>query len=269
MKNFENKTVLITGGAAGIGKIMARMMLQRKANVVLWDINPEMLQKTVQELSSLGKVSSYIVDVSVKEQIKAAADKTKASSGTVHAIINNAGIVVGKYFHEHSESDIERSMLINALAPMYITQQFLPAMMAQNEGHVCNIASSAGLISNPRMSVYASSKWAAVGWSDSLRLEMQQMGKNIQVTSIMPYYINTGMFAGVKSRIPILEPEAVAAKIIRSMEKGKIMVSTPSWIYTLVRMGQGFLSVRAFDWVAEKVLGIYHTMDTFTGHQKK
>ena len=65
--------------------------------------------------------------------------------------------------------------------------RILPEMMKENSGAICNIASSAGLISNPKMSVYAASKWAVNGWSDSLRLEMQQLGKNISVTTIMPF----------------------------------------------------------------------------------
>lgn len=83
--------------------------------------------------------------------------------------------MVGKYFHEHSTEEIQRTMNINANAPMYITQEFLPEMIKANSGSICNIASSAGLISNPKMSVYAASKWSVIGWSDSLRLEMKSM----------------------------------------------------------------------------------------------
>ena len=86
-------------------------------------------------------------------------------------------MVTGKYFHEHTHENIEQSMLINSCAPMHLTLEFLPEMMVRNHGAVCTVASSAGLISNPKMSVYAASKWAAVGWSDSVRLEMKQLGK--------------------------------------------------------------------------------------------
>jgi all-trans-retinol dehydrogenase (NAD+) len=76
------------------------------------------------------------------------------------------------------------------------------------------------MLSNPKMSVYAASKWAVTGWSDSLRLEMTQLHKNVHVTTVLPYYINTGMFDGVKSSImPILKPEKVAAKVIRAIAK--------------------------------------------------
>ena len=79
-------------------------------------------------------------------------------------------------------------MDVNANAPMLITKEFLNDMLDQNSGHICNIASSGGLISNPKMSVYAASKWSVIGWSDSLRLEMKLLKKNIHITTIMPYY---------------------------------------------------------------------------------
>ncbi len=141
-------------------------------------------------------------------------------------------------------------------------------MLDQNFGHICNIASSGGLVSNPKMTVYAASKWSVIGWSDSLRLEMKLLKKNINVTTIMPYYINTGMFDGVKSKIPILEPETAALTIIKAMEQKKRMVTIPGYMYRLTRIGQGFMSINVFDWFAGKVLGIYKTMEHFTGHKK-
>ena len=83
---------------------------------------------------------------------------------------------------------------INALAPMHITREFLPAMLAAGRDcRIVNIASAAGLVSNPRMSVYSASKWAVVGWSDSLRLELR--GTPVRVTTVCPSYVTTGMFA--------------------------------------------------------------------------
>ncbi len=150
---------------------------------------------------------------------------------------------------------------------MFITLEFLPGMFQKNEGHICNIASSAGLISNPKMSVYCASKWAAFGWSDSLRIEMEQLDKNIHVTTVTPYYISTGMFEGVKSVIPILKPEKVAKKVIRGIEKNKIYVSMP-WSVRFVRFAQGIFPVRFFDWFIGNVMGVYKTMTTFKGHQQ-
>src|SRR5690606_282981 len=100
-----------------------------------------------------------------------------------------------------------------------------------------------GIVSNPKMSVYAASKWSLIGWSDSLRLEMKQMDKKVNVTTIMPYYIDTGMFDGVKSKIPILEPEAAALTIVKAIEKNKKMITIPGYIYRLTRFGQAAMSI--------------------------
>jgi short-subunit dehydrogenase len=267
MKNLKGKTVLITGGASGIGKIMGRIVLERGAILLIWDIDQSKIDKTVAEFSLLGSVSGYRVDVSNPDMVKKVAGQVKTDHGLVDVLINNAGIVVGKYFHEHSTNDILRTMDINATAPMLVTQQFLPGMMSQNSGHICNIASSAGLISNPRMSVYAASKWSVIGWSDSLRIEMQQLNKSIGVTTVTPYYINTGMFDGVKSRIPILNPEKVATRIIKAIENNRIILSMP-WSMHFVRFSQGALPISLFDWFVGKILGIYKTMDHFKGHQQ-
>ena len=268
MKKFENKIVLITGGASGIGKIMVRLLLERKAKVVIWDINQESIAETISEFSHLGNVVGYNVDVANVEQIQETAKKVKQEIGIVDVVINNAGIIVGKYFNDHSFSDISKTMEINANAPMFITKAFLTDMLDQNSGHICNIASSGGLVSNPKMSVYAASKWSLIGWSDSLRLEMKQLDKKVNVTTIMPYYINTGMFDGVKSKIPILEPEAAALTIIKAIETNKKMVTIPGYIYRFTRLGQAIMSTNVFDWFAGDVLGIYKTMEHFTGRKK-
>jgi len=267
MKQIKGKTVLITGGASGIGKIMTRLLLERGAKIIIWDINRSKIDETISELASKGNVVGFIVDVSDVTQIQETAIKVKQEIGVVDVLINNAGIVAGKYFHQHTTLDILKTMEINANAPMFITKEFLNDMLNQNFGHICNIASSGGLISNPKMSVYAASKWSVIGWSDSLRLEMKLLKKNINVTTIMPYYINTGMFDGVKSKIPILEPEAAALTIIRAIEQNKRMVTIPGYMYRLTRLGQGFMSINVFDWFAGKVLGIYKTMEHFTGHK--
>jgi short-subunit dehydrogenase len=266
MSNFKGKRILITGGASGIGKIMGKLALQRGAELVIWDINQSSIDQTVKELELFGKINAYQVDISDIEQIKTTSAKVRSEIGTIDMLINNAGIVVGKYFDEHTTEDIKRTMDINANAPMFVTSEFLNEMIAQKSGHICNIASSAGFISNPKMSVYAASKWAVIGWSDSLRIEMQMKKTNVNITTVTPYYINTGMFEGVKSLIPILNPEKVAEKIIRGIENNRIIVSMPLSMH-FIRLSQGILSIKMFDWFAGSVLRIYKTMDHFVGRK--
>lgn len=267
--DFKNKKILITGGASGIGKIMAKKSLERGiSHLVIWDINEEGLTKTKEEFSNFGIfISTYKVDVSVLDEIKINAQKVRTEVGKIDILINNAGIVVGKYFHENTHLDIQKTMLINSNALMHIALEFLPEMMRENSGAICNIASSAGLISNPKMAVYAASKWAVNGWSDSLRLEMEQLQKNISITTIMPFYINTGMFDGVKSKlIPILEPEPTAEKIIRAIENKRKILAMPL-PYWFIRLSQGLLPLPIFDWVMDNIFGVYDTMKYFKGRK--
>ncbi len=206
----------MTGGASGIGRIISRMMLERGAEVVIWDISQENIDQTLSELATKGKISGYRVDVSNYASVESVAKEV----GAIDLLINNAGIVVGRDFSEHTISDIDRTMGVNIMAPMYLTHQFLPAMIARKSGHICNIASMAGTVSNPRMSVYAASKWGLFGWSDSLRLEMEREKTEVKVTTVLPYYINTGMFDGVQSTIPIQKPEvATMLGVYTTMDK--------------------------------------------------
>lgn len=266
MYSLKGKKILITGGASGIGKIMGRIALEKNAELIIWDVNSEKIKSATDELSAIGKVTGYCVDVSDKNSVSLNANLVKEKHRAIDLLINNAGIVVGKYFYEHSSEDIRRTMAVNAEGPMIVTAEFLPDMLTRNSGYICNIASSAGLVANPKMSVYVASKWAVTGWSESLRIEMRQLKKKIGVTTVTPYYINTGMFDGVKSIIPILKPEKTARRIIRAIENERKILSMP-WGIHLVRLAQGFFPIWFFDWLIGKVFGIYNTMDHFKGHQ--
>ena len=268
MTKIKGRTLLITGGASGIGRIMGRMALQRGAKkVVVWDINEDNIAATESELKSYGEVKGYKVDVVNTEMVKQMFALTTKECGDVDILINSAGIITGnKTFAEQSQQDIDRTMAINATAPMTVALQALPPMLERNVGHICNIASAAGFIANPRMSIYAASKWAVIGWSDSLRVELQEAKSNVHVTTIAPYYISTGMFDGVRSRIiPILKPEWVAKKILNAIEKNKKISSWPLG-YHLIRTLQALLPLRALDLLC-KVLGIYNALDHFKGRK--
>lgn len=266
---FENANVLITGGASGIGKIMGRMALEKGAScLIIWDINPQTIATAVSELSKIGKVKGYIVDVSRNELVVEGYNKVVSECGEVDILINSAGIVTSnKTFDKQTADEIVRTININTIAPMFVTRAMLPGMIARNRGHVCNIASAGGMLSNPKMSVYAASKWGAIGWSDSVRIELQDMKSDVHFTTVAPYYINTGMFDGVKSRIiPILKPEYVCKRIIRAIERNKSFRGIPFGFH-FIRFWQFILPTRIFDWLFGEVMGIYHTMDNFTGRK--
>ncbi|MFN8212670.1 MAG: SDR family oxidoreductase [Candidatus Nanopelagicales bacterium] len=272
MHNVEGKTVLITGAAMGLGRLFAeRAVEDGAAAVVLWDINEQALVETADALQAAGgKVYGYIVDVSSADEIEATAAIVREEIGEIDVLFNNAGIVRGNsYFWEVDDvAQIQLTMAINSVAPMLVAREFLPGMIAKTtECRIVNIASSAGLVSNPRMSVYAASKWAAIGWSDSVRIELEQAGHgHIKVTTVCPTYINTGMFDGAKKMLmtPMLEQEVVVDATWKEMLRGGPFLLIP-WTAKLNKVLSGILPVGIRDFVLDKA-GVYHSMEEFEGH---
>ena len=277
--HIKGTNVLITGGASGIGRIMGRICLEKGAsNLIVWDINQANIDKTEAELSdvkpaeagvSKGQIHSYIVNVSDPQAIKSAYEKVKSEVGDVDILVNCAGIVRGNNtFDKQTVQDIDLTMDINANAPMYVALAVLPDMLRRDRGHICNIASAAGMLGVPKLSVYCASKWAVIGWTESMRVELKQARSHVRVTSVAPYFINTGMFDGVNSKVfPILDPEKTAAKIIRAVEVGKSFRGIP-FAYHFIRIWQGLLPNFLFDFIFGKVFGVYSEMDHFTGRRK-
>ena len=267
---FENSNVLITGGASGIGKLMGRIALEKGAScLIIWDINLSSIEKAKEELGKYGKVVGYIADVSDNDAVISAYNKTVAECGNIDILINNAGIVTSnKTFDKQTAEEITRTININTIAPMLVARAILPDMLRRNRGHICNITSAGGMLGNPKMSVYGASKWGAIGWSESMRIELQGSKSNVHVTTVAPYYINTGMFDGVTSKVfPILEPEFVARKVVKAIEKNSIFAGIPFGFH-FIRFWQGILPTKIFDVVFGEWFGIYHTMDHFTGRRK-
>ncbi|MCB5293249.1 SDR family NAD(P)-dependent oxidoreductase [Arthrobacter sp. SO3] len=267
--------VLVTGAAMGMGRLYALRAAREGAGVViLWDVDAAGLAKTAAEVTALGaRAVVRQVDLANRTAIaEAAADC--AEEGPLTLLVNNAGIVRGALFWDHSpERDIALTMDINALAPMYVTHAFLPGMMADagRPRRILNIASAAGTVSNPRMSVYAASKWAVIGWSDSLRLELEQQGyRHLAVTTFCPSYISTGMFAGARGPLltPLMTPEDAVNRAWVATAAGRPQLIAPATAQ-LGKVLRGLLPVRAWDFVGGKVFGIYSTMDKFTGRVEK
>ena len=208
MRSVKGKRVLVTGGAMGMGRLFAeRAIAEQAAAVVLWDVNEAALNDTLNELAdSATEISGYIVDVADAEEVAGTAAAVLDDLKGIDVLINNAGVVRGnKYFWETDlEHDTKATIDINTLGPMYVAHEFLPAMIAESgECRMLNLASAAGFTPNPRMAVYAASKWAVIGWSDSVRLELKQAGlDHVKVTTVCPYYVRTGMFDGARSAEP-------------------------------------------------------------------
>ena len=266
-------TVLITGGARGMGELYARRAVAGGARAIaLWDIDGEAATALAADLSRSGTdVRAYRVDVSRLSEIQSAAAAVRQALGAPDILINNAGIVRGAPFWEHDPvRDIEGTIRINTLAAMWLTREFLPEMMADRARakRILNIASAAGTLANPNMSVYAASKWAMIGWSDSVRLELAQAGyRHIAVTTFCPSYVSTGMFEGARGPLltPIMTPRQATHAAWTGMLRGTPMVVRP-WTVKLAMALRGVLPTRVWDRIADRVFGVYSSMDHFTGH---
>ena len=272
MKSVEGKNVLITGAAMGMGRLFAeRAIVEHAAAVVLLDVDESTLNDTLDELADgASEVSGYIVDVSDADAVADTAAAVLDEVGRNDVLVNNAGVVRGN--HYFWETDLQRdakfTIDVNTLAPMYVAHAFLPGMIAASgDCRMLNMASAAGFTPNPRMAVYAASKWAVIGWSDSLRLELKQAGHDhVKVTTACPYYTRTGMFDGASSAplLPILEPAEVVEQAWKAMLAGRSFVVMPKTVM-LSEMLKGVVPIDVRDFIADRVIGVYHTMDDFTG----
>lgn len=272
MKSVEGKNVLITGGAMGMGRLFAeRAIAEKAAAVVLLDVDEATLNDTLDQIADgPSEVSGYIVDVSDAGAVADTAAAVLDEVGRIDVLVNNAGVVRGN--HYFWETDLQRdakfTIDVNTLAPMYVAHAFLPGMIAASgDCRMLNMASAAGFTPNPRMAVYAASKWAVIGWSDSLRLELKQAGHDhVTVTTACPYYTRTGMFDGASSAplLPILEPAEVVDQAWKAMLAGRSFVVMPKTVM-LSEMLKGVVPIDVRDFIADRVIGVYHTMDDFTG----
>ncbi len=267
MTQILNKTALITGGASGIGLLTGRMLLEKGLyRLIIWDLSPGEVEKKIDPENRFeGKIFFAAVDISNASQVSALVDKYANQGWIPDILVNNAGIVVGKNFVDHTLEDIRKTLDVNVYAHMVVTRLWLPYMLKKPELHMVNIASAASYIGNRRMSVYVASKWAMHGWSDSLRLELAAVSPSFKVSLVNPFYINTGMFDGVRSAwwLPILKTEKVASAIVKAIEHNRSVVRMP-FLVKLTPALRGLLPLPVFDAIAS-LLGVYKTMETFKG----
>lgn len=270
MSSWAGKRILITGSGQGLGKEIARQLLTLGAEVIVTDRLLEKAQQTVAELSGEGKTAfAYLLDVTDSQGILAFREKLHAERGPIDGLINNAGVVFGGSFLEVSPKDHARTMEVNIIGLMQLTHAFLPDLIAKPESYLVNLTSAAALIALPWGTSYSASKWAVLGFTDSIREELRLQGhRQVRVSAICPSYIATGMFEGARPAHGtwMLRPEKVAYALIRAMEKGKQFVVLP-WTIRISTFFGAFMSRRMFHWFC-RVLRVNRSMIDWRGHQK-
>lgn len=260
---LDGSRVLITGGGSGLGRRMAIGAARRGAEVIIWDVSAERATAVAEDIVDHGhRARAQVVDVTDPGAVHAAGDET----GDVDVLVNNAGVVTGRPLIEATEVGIRRVMDVNVLALYWVTRQFLPGMIRRRRGTVVTMASAAGLVGVARQTDYSASKFAAVGFTESLRAEMRAERTGVRTLVVCPYYVDTGMFEGVRTRFPLLLPILregdVARRALDGVERGTRQIVLPP-IVRVIPVAR-VLPVGVFDALMD-LMGVNRTMDHFTG----
>mmetsp|Transcript_17391 Transcript_17391/g.46955 ORF Transcript_17391/g.46955 Transcript_17391/m.46955 type:complete len:337 (+) Transcript_17391:3-1013(+) len=272
-KRLAGRRILITGGASGLGLMLARKCVREGADVVIvWDVRAAACSGALTELRRVASPSSVIkaqhVDVTDRTAVYRHVEELQRDLGPLDVVVMNAGVVGGKALIEADDESMERTMAVNATSHFWLVRAVLPGMLERDQGHVVCISSAAAMGGTPGLSDYSASKAAAFTFAESLRMEVRKAGaRGVHVTTVCPYFISTGMFAGVTSRwrflLPILEPEHVAQRILDAIKAKDPLVIMPPILH-LVPVLRGVLPVEMFDRAADW-LGVTSSMDFFVG----
>jgi all-trans-retinol dehydrogenase (NAD+) len=223
--------VLITGGAQGIGYQMAIKFAERGSDVVLADINTDKLSEAKASLEERAIVASgFQVDVTNPASIAELRARVAAEVGPIDVLVNNAGVVFGGPFAQTSLDRHFKTYEVNVQGLVAMTHAFLDDLIARPEAHLVHIASASGLIGLPYGATYASSKWAVIGFGESIRAELNLLGHHhVHHTIVCPSYIGTGMFDGAEApkATSILEPNHLAEKVVHAVERNTVHVLEP------------------------------------------
>ena len=184
-------------------------------------------------------------------------------------MVNNAGVVQGKSFMDSNENFISKTMVINAESHFWLIKDVIGPMMRKNSGHIVSIASIAGIAGTAGMTDYCASKFAAYGLNEALRVEMKLLKKNINFTTICPFYFNSGMFEGAKCSLifPLLDARYVARRTMNAILQNEGEVTIPWLMGVLAHLGKGILPSPAQDFLAYIVLGYESIIGNYKGHQ--
>jgi NAD(P)-dependent dehydrogenase (short-subunit alcohol dehydrogenase family) len=182
MQELQGKTAVVTGAGSGIGAGIARAAARAGMNVVVADIDRERAATVAQDIiSGGGDALAVAVDVSKLESVQALRESALKAFGKVHLVCNNAGVWVGALMAEADIKDWQYLINVNLYGVIHGVKVFLPDLLAQGEGHIVNTASVGGLISGPPEGLYTTTKFAVVGLSEALLLEVANQGVGVSV----------------------------------------------------------------------------------------
>ncbi|CAD8175494.1 unnamed protein product [Paramecium octaurelia] len=273
-KSVVNEHIFITGGASGIGRSMAISFAKLGAKISIVDVNEQGLNKVVDQLNALyGEKTAFGTqcDVSDPQSVKNAIKRcVEFHQKKIDILINNAGVVSGKQILQNTDASIARTMNINTTAHHWTVREVLGDMIANRHGHIVTIASIAGWVGVRGLADYCASKFGAVGFDESLRFELRATKSNVKTTCICPYFINTGMFDGAKSKFPLLFPilseKYATQRIVNAVLQDEAVVIMPI-ILNFAIMVKALFPTFVYDNMME-LFGVSESMDDFKGRQQ-
>ncbi len=238
-RSLVGKVVVITGGSRGLGLALSQVCLAADAKVVTLARDSQELERVRMRLMESGFNGGTIhlrqCDVTNENQVENAIAWVELSLGPVSVLINNAGVISVGAFENQSLQSFQDSMNVNFFGALHSIRAVLPAMLQRAEGQIVNIASIGGLVSVPHLAPYSASKFALVGFSRGLAIELR--GKGVDVLTVYPWLMRTGshlqaFFSGKQAEeyrwfslgatLPVLsvEPRNAALEILRAIEAG-------------------------------------------------
>jgi NAD(P)-dependent dehydrogenase (short-subunit alcohol dehydrogenase family) len=255
-RSLNGKVVAITGGARGIGKATAAALVGKGCRVAIGDLDLEVAEKSAAQLG--GGTVALPVDVSDRSSFARFLDEAERQLGSLDVLVNNAGVMPVTPFAEESDASIRRQLDINLYGVIVGTQLAIERMRPRRNGHVVNVASSAGKAGVPGIATYSATKHAVVGLTEAVRAEHSDDG--IEFTYVMPITVNTQLIEGLKDQrgVKRVEPEDVANEIVAALETAQVDVYVPKQLRATIMMG-GLLPRRVREAVA-RLMGVDKVM---------
>ena len=222
MENLKGKKAIITGGSRGLGKATAIAFANQGIDVAITGRNEANLKETVAELKALGVNATYATfDIGNYDEVKKGIQEIMNTFNTVDILVNNAGIAAFGSFLEMDVNQWQSIIQTNVMGMYYVTKEVLPYLIANNQGDIFNVSSTAGLTGNPNTSAYSASKFAVIGMSESLMKEVRK--NNIRVCTLTPSTIASDMsiqlgIASKDSTETVLQPEDFAELIVSALQ---------------------------------------------------